>query len=123
MAFESVVSQMTGEGRTFSAVVVTQASAAWFTLKAASSGKIPKLHAFIATGDTAATTITFQSADDSSGTTPVALSGAIILEQYGGAVIPFTADVRGCLTAPISKSLGFTSATGLVKGYAIVSTD
>ncbi len=112
-----------GVERTFSRVVVTQAAAGFFALKALAAGKSPALHALIGTADTADTTLTIQSADADVGTNPVGLSGAIELANSGGVVIPFTADVRGCLIAPAGKTLGFTTATGSFEGYAIVSTD
>ncbi len=113
-----------GAGRTFSSVAITQGAAGWFTLKGHVAGKTPKLHALLVVADTDGTTITLQSADDESGTTPVALSGAIPVPTAGGGfMVQPVADPRLCLGAPVGKSLGLTSVTGKVFGWAIVSMD
>lgn len=111
-----------GTDRTFSLVLITQAEATWHLLKAAVAGKTPVLHAILLTSDTANTTVTIQYATESDGTGAAALTGAMTLADNGGFLIPFCADPRGCIDAGAAgRVLGFTSATGLVFGYAIVS--
>jgi hypothetical protein len=113
-----------GAGRTYSAVAITQGAAGWLLLNAKATGKTPKLHALLVVADTDASSIVLQSADNDSGGTPVALSGVIPVAKAGnGFLIPPTLDPRLCLGAPAGKSLGLTSATGKVFGWAIVSTD
>jgi hypothetical protein len=124
MAAVPVVIAQDGADRTFSTVAITQAQAGFLLLKGLVAGKTPKLHAMVLTGDTAATTIVVQSCTaDNGGGTNTAITGIMPLAQYGGFVIPFCYDARGCLGAASGAALGMTSATGKVFGYAVVSTD
>jgi hypothetical protein len=110
-----------GNGRTFATVAVTQGAAGYLKLGRTAS-KTTALHAMVVAADTAATTITIIDNDADDATTPTNLTGAIPVPQYGGFVLPFNADVRGCLVTASGNYLGLVSATGKVFGYAVVST-
>jgi hypothetical protein len=105
--------------RTYEVVAITQASAGWTKIRSLVAAKSVALHKLYLKAD-AAGTLTIQSADDDAGTNAAALTGVYPIAAYD-TFKDEQVNAALCLATPVGKSLGFTTATAKVFGYAVIS--
>jgi hypothetical protein len=105
--------------RTYEVVAITQSSAGWTKIKSLVAAKSVALHKLYLKAD-AAGTLTIQSADDDAGTNAAALTGAYPIAAYD-TFKDEQVNAALCLATPTGKSLGFSTATAKVFGYAVIS--